>query len=51
MFSKYKLHKLGFDFVDQDREYFSFLNSIKPEGSSNFREMYATGIGLLLDFN
>ena len=51
MFSKYRLQKLGFDFVDQDREYFILLNSVCPSGPSNFREMYATGIGILLNFN
>ena len=51
MISKYKLWQMGLDQFDSDRRYKNVLNQIKPNGKSNFREAYAFGIGMMLDFN
>ena len=51
MISKYKLQKLGFDYLDQNKKYSEFLKEIEPAGKSNFKLAYAYGLGMLLDLN
>ena len=49
--SKYKLQQMGFDFIDQDRNFEKVFEQVKPGGESQFRLAYAYGIGQMLEFN
>ena len=42
---------MGMDQLDSDKRYATLLKKFKPGGISNFRQAYAYGIGLMLDFN
>lgn len=51
MLTKVKMHQLGFDYLDDSRLYADFLRSITPSGQSKFREAYAYGLGMILQYN
>lgn len=51
MLTKVKMHQMGFDYIDDTRLYADFLRWIEPSGKSHFREAYAYGIGMMLQYN
>ena len=51
MLTKVKMHQMGFDFIDDTRLYEGFLRHVEPSGDSLFKEAYAYGIGMMLQFN
>ena len=51
MLTKVKMHQMGFDFIDDTRLYEGFLRHVEPSGESLFKEAYAYGIGMMLQFN
>ena len=42
---------MGFDYLDDTRIYADFLKSVEPSGLSQFREAYAYGMGMILEYN
>ena len=51
MFSKYKLQHMGFDYIDKHRNYVDTLRKVtQPKGPSNFRQAYAYGVGMMLNY-
>ena len=54
MIGKAALRKMGFDRIDRQRDYATFLNNLRFENdnaSSSFKDAYALGIGMILQFN
>jgi len=49
--SKYRLQNIGFDYIDKHQSFKYSLIQCNPEGQCLFRQAYAYGIGMLMDFN
>ena len=45
------MNELGYDFIDVSRSWYDCLKNVKPSGPSHFREAYAYGVGMMLEYN
>lgn len=52
MFGKAQLKQIGYNKIDKTREYFNTLNAITHSQSpTSWREAYAYGLGMMMQFN